>query len=248
MSTSKIAIIGGSSLVRLHQLQIERQEPVSTPYGEPETPMVFGQFAGQPIIFLNRRGDRRIPPHRINYRANIWALHEVGVEKIIAVAGMGGIRADMRPGTLTVPDQLIDYTYGRNYTYYEDCEVPVEQIDFTYPFSENIRQAILKAGLSLDLLISDEATVAVSQGPRFETLAEIKRFERDACDLVSMTPIPEVVLARELGMEYATLGLVTGKAAGRRSRVQDDQDNEQLVQKSYRALQKLLVASVQHLA
>ncbi len=211
-----LAIIGGSGLTQLASLDLIRREVVRTPYGEPSGALTFGRLCSQPVVFLARHGyGHTIPPHRVNYQANLWALQQAQVDAIISVASVGGIRADLCPGTLIVPDQIIDYTWGRKSTFHENSDEPVVHIDFTEPYDEAIRQRILKAGLKAGETIIDGAVYAATQGPRLETAAEINRLERDGADVVGMTGMPEAALARELGIPYAAINVVANFAAGR---------------------------------
>ncbi|MDH4273565.1 MAG: S-methyl-5'-thioinosine phosphorylase [Gammaproteobacteria bacterium] len=213
---AEIAIIGGTGLTSLHNLQIVRREVVHTPYGEPSGPLVYGSISNKQVVFLPRHGPgHTIPPHKINYRANIYALQEVGVKQVIAVAAVGGIRADLTPGRLMIPDQMIDYTWGRSTTFFEDSLKQVVHIDFTEPYCNDLRLVLLKAGKQLGLNIAAQGVYAATQGPRLETTAEINRLERDGCDIVGMTGMPEAALARELGLCYASCSVVANMAAGR---------------------------------
>jgi 5'-methylthioinosine phosphorylase len=215
---SKLAIIGGTGLTRLAHLQIERHERVSTPYGEPSAELVFGRLHDQELVFLARHGDPHVtPPHKVNYRANIWALQQVGVSSILAVAAVGGIRADMVPGKIAVPDQIIDYTYGRAHTFFEDDLEQVTHIDFTRPYSEWLREKLLTAAEVAGIAVIDGGVYGCTQGPRLETAAEIARLERDGCDLVGMTGMPEAALARELDLGYACCAVVANWAAGKQA-------------------------------
>jgi 5'-methylthioadenosine phosphorylase len=187
-----------------------------TPYGEPSGAMTFGSLAGSEVVFLARHGyGHTIAPHEINYRANIWALNEMGVEGIFALASVGGIRDDLGPGTLVVPDQIIDYTHSRKSTFFEGSGAPVTHVDFTQPYSGVLRARLLRAAQSIGEAVVDGGVYACSQGPRLETAAEIERLARDGADLVGMTGMPEAALARELELDYATLGVVVNHAAGR---------------------------------
>lgn len=211
-----LAIIGGSGLTQLATLDLLRREVVRTPYGEPSGAFTFGNLCGKPVVFLARHGyGHTIPPHRVNYQANLWALHNAKVDAIISVASVGGIRADLCPGSLVVPDQIIDYTWGRKSTFHEGSEEPVVHIDFTEPYDDGIRQRILRAGVAAGEKIFDGAVYAATQGPRLETAAEINRLERDGADVVGMTGMPEAALARELGIPYAAINVVANYAAGR---------------------------------
>ena len=211
-----IAIIGGSGLTNLNTLTITRRQVLRTPYGEPSGALTFGQLAGHDVVFLARHGyGHTIAPHEINYRANMWALNNAGVTRVIAVASVGGIRAAFGPGTLVVPDQIIDYTYGRKHTMYEGPDAPVTHIDFTWPYATSMRALLLAAARGAGETVHDGGVYGAMQGPRLETAAEIARLERDGCDLVGMTGMPEASLARELGLEYACLSVVVNHSAGK---------------------------------
>ena len=210
------AIIGGSGLTQLASLTITRREVMRTPYGEPSGALTFGTLAGAPIVFLARHGyGHTIPPHEINFRANLWALKEAGITQVIAVASVGGIRDYFGPGTLVVPDQIIDYSYGRKHTYFEGPDAAVTHIDFTWPYSNSLRARLLEAARAARETVHDGGVYGNTQGPRLESAAEIARLERDGCDLVGMTGMPEAALARELGLEYACLAVVVNHSAGK---------------------------------
>jgi 5'-deoxy-5'-methylthioadenosine phosphorylase len=212
-----LAIIGGTGLTALQGLEGLGQEAVSTPYGEPSGPLTHGVFGGRPVVFLARHGyGAAIPPHRVNYRANLWALKQVGVTRVIAVAAVGGIRTDLQtPGRIAVPDQIVDYTYSRPQTYFEDGLAHVVHIDFTEPYCESLRAVLLEGARRAGVEAAGRVTYAATQGPRLETAAEVNRLERDGCDIVGMTGMPEAALARELGLCYATCAVVANAAAGR---------------------------------
>jgi 5'-methylthioinosine phosphorylase len=211
-----LAVIGGSGLSRLGSLEVTERRAARTPYGEPSGALLFGTVAGKPIMFLARHGyGHTIAPHEVNYRANIWALREAGATRIVSVASVGGIRVDCGPGTLVVPNQLLDYTWGRPSTYFEGPEQPVKHVDFTHPYAEPVRKALLRAGADCHESLVDGGVYATTQGPRLETAAEINRLERDGADVVGMTAMPEAVLARELGLEYGAIAVVVNYAAGR---------------------------------
>jgi 5'-methylthioadenosine phosphorylase len=210
------AIIGGSGLAKLSALQNTRRQVMRTPYGEPSGAMTFGVLAGREVVFLARHGyGHTIAPHEINYRANIWALRDLRVSGVIAVATCGGIRHDLGPGTLVVPDQIIDYTHSRKSTFFEGTESPVTHIDFTQPYSARMRRLLIDAAAECGEPVVDGATYACTQGPRLETAAEIERIARDGGDIVGMTGMPEAALAREAGLDYAALGVIVNYAAGR---------------------------------
>ena len=211
-----IAVIGGSGLTQLANLEITRRRIVRTPYGEPSGPLTFGHIGKQEIVFLARHGyGHTLAPHEINYRANLWALHAQEVTRVIAVATVGGIAPELGAGTIALPDQIIDYTWGRPSTYFEGAEQPVTHIDFTFPYSEETRQMAIAAARDAGVAIAIGGTYAATQGPRLETKAEIDRLERDGATMVGMTGMPEAALARELGLEYAALAVVVNPAAGR---------------------------------
>ena len=211
-----LAIIGGSGLTQLANLEVTHREVMRTPYGDPSGAVTFGQLGGQPVAFLARHGyGHTIPPHEVNYRANLWALHKIGASGVVSVASVGSIRADLKPGDIVIPHQIIDYTWGRKSTYHEGCGVAVRHVDFTDPYDPALRQQLIEAAARAGMTVSDAAVYAVTQGPRLETAAEIDRFERDGADLVGMTAMPEAVLARELGLPYAAINLVANYAAGR---------------------------------
>jgi 5'-methylthioinosine phosphorylase len=210
-----LAIIGGSGLSQLRGLEILRREVVRTPYGEPSCPVTIGHLKGKPTVFLARHGQAHtIAPHEINYRANLWALKKQGAESVVSVAAVGGIASELTPGTLVVPHQIIDYTWGRKHTFFEG-EAPVTHIDFTEPYSREVRARILAAALRCSEPMHDGGVYAVTQGPRLETAAEIERLERDGATLVGMTGMPEAALARELELPYAAIAVVSNFAAGR---------------------------------
>ncbi|MFF7708331.1 S-methyl-5'-thioinosine phosphorylase [Pseudomonas sp. NPDC007930] len=210
------AIIGGSGLAQLEGLRIQRTQVVETPYGEPSAELAIGEFGGHEVLFLPRHGSpHRLAPHQVNYRANLWALKQAGAEAVLAVNAVGGIHPAMGTGHLCVPHQLIDYTSGREHTYFADPLEPVVHIDFSEPYSEPLRQRLLAALAAEGHAHSAQGVYGCTQGPRLETAAEIARLERDGCDLVGMTGMPEAALARELGLAYACLALVVNPAAGK---------------------------------
>jgi 5'-methylthioadenosine phosphorylase len=216
-----LAIIGGTGLTQLSNLEKTRRQVVRTPYGEASGPITFGKLNGREVMFLARHGyGHTIPPHAVNYQANIWALQSEGASKIVSVASVGGIRADMVPGTLAVPAQILDYTYGRKHTYFDGPDQPVTHVDFTRPYCDILRGQLLAAAASISQAVVDGGTYAATQGPRLETAAEIDRLERDGADMVGMTGMPEAGLARELGLRYACIAVVVNHAAGRRDSAQ----------------------------
>ncbi|QTR52020.1 S-methyl-5'-thioinosine phosphorylase [Thiothrix unzii] len=214
--TIAFAVIGGTGLTEIEGLEVIHREVVHTPYGEPSGPITHGMIAGKRVVFLARHGyASNIPPHRVNYRANLWALKSLGVEKVVAVAAVGGITPLMEPTRLVIPDQIVDYTYGRAHTFFEDGLEHVTHIDFSWPYCVEVRDALLNAAQCAGVNVVAHGTYAATQGPRLETAAEIRRLERDGCDLVGMTAMPEASLARELGLCYATCAVVANWAAGK---------------------------------
>lgn len=218
--TVKIAVIGGSGFYSMSgSSEKVALEPISTPYGE-----VSGLYqyscSGQTLLFLPRHGGgHKVPPHKINYRANIYALKSLGVESIIATNAVGGIGRDCSPGTLVLADQIIDYTWGRECTFFDKFDDGMSHIDFTEPFSGPARAALQKGAdafrqkYSKGSLLSD-GVYACMQGPRLETSAEIRKLQNDGATLVGMTVMPEAALARELELDYASICLVVNWAAG----------------------------------
>jgi 5'-methylthioadenosine phosphorylase len=211
-----LAIIGGSGLDRFDGLEAARKKSVRTPYGKPSDALTFGRLRDREVVFLARHGHRHaLAPHQVNYRANLWALRAQRVKEVVAVASVGGIRADLAPGKLVVPDQILDYTHGRPFTYGRLTGGTVTHIDFTRPYCESLRLRLLKAAADAGDPALAGGTYAATQGPRLETAAEIDRLERDGADMVGMTGMPEAALARELGLCYAAIAVVVNPAAGR---------------------------------
>jgi 5'-deoxy-5'-methylthioadenosine phosphorylase len=213
---AKVGIIGGSGLTRLSTLRLTRREVMHTPFGEASAPLTHGQLEGLEVVFLPRHGPgHTIPPHKVNYRANIWALKHIGVTRVIGMAAVGGITPAMAPGQICVPDQILDYTWGRAHTFFETDLSQVTHIDFTDPYCEDLRQALIGAGRRAGVDPVAAGTYAATQGPRLETAQEIRRIERDGGDVVGMTGMPEAALARELGLCYACCAVVVNRAAGK---------------------------------
>lgn len=213
---SKIAIIGGTGLSQMDGLVINSSDQLDTPFGSPSAPYIKGAFHGKELVFLARHGNpHSIPPHKINYRANIWGLKQLGVSRIIAVAAVGGITAEMQPAHIAIPDQIIDYSYDREHTFFADNLDEVTHIDFTFPYNNRLRTELIQAATNQNISVSNSGTYGCTQGPRLESAAEIIRMERDGCDLVGMTGMPEAALAKELGIDYATIAVVANWAAGK---------------------------------
>jgi 5'-methylthioinosine phosphorylase len=209
------AVIGGTGLYDFPGLTGATRQTASTPYGDASGAIVTGDLRGRRVAFLARHGEgHSVAPHRINYRANIWALHALGARRIVGVNAVGGIRADMGPRVVVVPDQIIDYTHGRMTSFCDADGAKVEHIDFSDPYSEALRRQLLAAAARAGVAVVDGGCYGATQGPRLETRAEVARLRRDGCDLVGMTGMPEAALARELGVDYACLALVANWAAG----------------------------------
>ena len=213
-----LAIIGGTGLTQLANLEITHRQVMRTPYGEPSGALTFGTIKQHEVMFIARHGyGHTIPPHEVNYRANMWALHDQGAKRVVSVASVGGIRGDLDPGVIVLPDQIIDYTHGRAFTYLDARDRPVTHIDFTHPYNKELRKQILDAARRANETCLDGGAYAAVQGPRLETAAEITRYERDGADMVGMTGMPEASLARELELNYAAIAVVVNHAAGRGS-------------------------------
>lgn len=211
-----LALIGGTGLYDFPELEDPERILVETPYGPASGPVVVGRLAGQRVGFLARHGvNHQVPPHRINYRANLWSLNHLGAKRIVGINAVGGITALYPPGTLAVPHQLIDYTWGRVSTFADDASEEVHHVEFGEPYDRELRSALVAAVRRAGLPVVDGGVYAATQGPRLETAAEIERLARDGADVVGMTGMPEAVLARELGVPYACLALVVNWAAGR---------------------------------
>ena len=211
-----LAIIGGSGLTKLANLEVSRRLAARTPYGDPSGAITCGKIDQSDVLFLARHGyGHTIPPHEVNYRANLWALKDAGADSVVSVASVGGIRNDIWPGAILLPHQVIDYTWGRPSTFFEGPGAPVNHIDFTEPYSRMMRARLLNAAAAAGERVTDGGVYAATQGPRLETAAEIHRLERDGADIVGLTGMPEAALAREIGMEYAALTVVANYAAGR---------------------------------
>lgn len=210
-----LAIIGGTGLDQFEGLQILQSHPVETPFGAPSQAIQEGRLGAARLFFLHRHGSPdAIPPHLINYRANLWALQALGVEEIVAINAVGGIAPAMRPGRLLIPDQLIDYTWGREHSFDDGRSGQLLHIDFTEPYDRELRMALIDAAVAAGIPHEPGGVYGVAQGPRLETAAEVRRMARDGCDVVGMTAMPEAALARELRMAYAAVCMVVNPAAG----------------------------------
>ncbi|MBS1270175.1 MAG: S-methyl-5'-thioinosine phosphorylase [Gammaproteobacteria bacterium] len=211
-----VAVIGGSGFHRWEQFVHEETLGVMTPYASAAVPVLAGKLGSHEIVFVPRHGpDHTLPPHRVNYRANIRALHELGVNAVLAIATVGGISPGATPGVLMIPDQILDYTYGRAHTFFDGEDGAVGHADMSQPYTEALRGRLIETAQKLDIAVIEQGTYAATQGPRFETPAEIKRLEQDGADVVGMTGMPEAALARELRLAYAAIAVVVNPAAGK---------------------------------
>jgi len=212
----KLAIIGGSLLKEINNFTKITEERIKTPYGAPSDIFITGKINDVEVIYLNRHGfTKHLPPHQINYKANMFVLKILEVTHVVSVTAVGGITEKMAPMKWVVPDQIIDYTHGRMHTYNDGNESEVNHVDFSYPFDDFMSVKLTQALEMESCECETQATYGVTQGPRLESIAEIKRMQQDGCDIVGMTAMPEAALARELEMKYATLSLVVNWAAGK---------------------------------
>jgi 5'-deoxy-5'-methylthioadenosine phosphorylase len=211
-----LGLIGGTGLSQLENFDISDRKWFETPYGEPSAAVCIGELNGYKVAFMARHGTpHRVAPHLINYRANLSALKQAGVTQIIAINAVGGIHSSLGPAQVAIPDQIIDYTYGRAHTCYDGVvDESLEHIDFTFPYTASIREALILAAKSASICVLEAGTYGATQGPRLESAAEIQRFKRDGCDMVGMTGMPEAAIARELMLDYGCLALSVNWAAG----------------------------------
>ena len=239
------AILGGSGLAELEGLTITHREVMRTEYGEPSGALTFGKMSGRDIVFLNRHGPgHTIPPHRVNYLANVFAMKQAGAKRIIAINAVGGIDNVLEPIGLVIPDQILDYTYAREHTFFDSEHGPVRHVDFTFPYSEALRRKIIDIASHNGVSLTSSGTYAATQGPRFETAAEINRMERDGATIVGMTGMPEAILAREIDLDYAMIAVVSNAAAGRSGveiSVDEIMSNLQMGMNKARALLELVI-------
>lgn len=240
-----IAIIGGTGLTSMPGLTVKNREMVKTIYGAPSCPLIHGEMNGTDVIFLARHGRRHtIPPHMVNYRANMMALKEVGVTHIIALAAVGGIADNCVDKSIVFPDQIIDYTYGRYHTFYGAKHDKFDHIDFTEPYSASVRDRLLAGASATGIEHITEGVYGATQGPRLETAAEIRRMERDGCTIVGMTGMPEASLARELGIDYGCCAMVVNRAPGKAAIGIDFSEIEKNVSDSVISVEKILAETL----
>lgn len=213
MNAPRTAVIGGTGMNDWPGFHEQATQVMDTPWGAPSAPLRIGNLGDTPVMFLTRHGlGHHIPPHRINFRANLHALAEAGAQRVIAVAAVGSMLNSFPPGSIALPEDLLDYSWGRGHSYSDSADAPLQHIDFTSPFSPLRERMIEHAGA--DAGRHDGGVLAVMQGPRLETAAEVRRLVRDGCGMVGMTAMPEAALARELGMEYAVIAVCVNWAAG----------------------------------
>ncbi len=256
MRQAEIAIIGGTGLYQLDGLEEIERCTLLTRWGKPSSEIIFLQHAGAhkgsekdsqaTVAFIARHGlEHSIAPHQVNYRANLWALKECGVKTVIAVAAVGGITEEMSPQAIVIPDQILDYTYGRKQTFFDENLEAVTHIDFTWPYTRELREQLLAAAREQSVEAVDGGVYGATQGPRLETAAEISRLKRDGADIVGMTGMPEASLARELGLQYACCALVVNWAAGCAGTVKISHDEMQAtVRQGMLQVKSLLVSTL----
>lgn len=209
----KIGIIAGSGFYNIGDAHVVKKRGMSTPFGEPSDVHTIFAIGNKEVAFLPRHGSsHHIPPHKVNYRANLWGLHELGVERILSIGAVGGIKRVFKPGTIVIPDQVIDMTCGRMSSFYDGPDVI--HIDFTEPYCPAMRKVLLQAGTRMGIPLINGGTYVCTNGPRLETSAEIKVFKMMGGDLVGMTGMPEAALAKELELCFTSINVVTNPAAG----------------------------------
>jgi 5'-methylthioadenosine phosphorylase len=235
-----IGIIGGSGLYEIEGFVLREKKKVSTPYGAPSDYYLIGELSGRDVVFFTRHGsEHNIPPHMINYRANIWGFKELGVNRIISLGATGGIGHEMKPGTIIVLDQIIDMTKDRDITFY-DGKGSVVHIDFTEPYCPELRESILRAGEKSGLSLKKSGTYVCVNGPRLESKAEIRFFSRIGADVVGMTAMPEASLARETALCYAGISVVTNYAAGITGKKLTTTEVKEIMKETAKSLRELL--------
>ena len=247
MSKLTLAMIGGTGLTEFDE-DCETLV-VDTPYGAPSAPVRVVQTEPVRLLFMPRHGNpHRFPPHRVNFRANMWAFREAGADRVLAVSAVGGTRQPYHPGTLALPDQLIDYTSGREHTYSDSEHAPLVHVDFSWPYEGPLRNALLSAAGTASVEVVDGGCIGVFQGPRLESAAEVRKARQDGCDMAGMTSLPEAGLARELGLDYAGIAVVSNWGAGVTSeRICEDNIAETLEEPMAR-VRKIVSALIEQIA
>lgn len=242
-----LALIGGTGLTELDE-QLENID-MDTPYGVPSAPIRVIATDPLRLLFLPRHGSpHRFPPHCVNYRANLWALHATGARQVLAVYAVGGIGEKYAPGTLAAPDQLIDYSWGREHTFCDSAQADLVHVDFTRPYDGPLRQTLLAAAQDAAVSLIDGGCIGVFQGPRLESAAEIRRARQDGCHMAGMTALPEAGLARELGLDYAGLAVVSNYGAGIRDAVLSEEDIAATLREPMQRVRRLAQAVARRLA
>jgi len=242
-----LALVGGTGLNQLDDAVAEIE--LDTPYGAPSSPIYVVAESPVRVLFLARHGrPHRFPPHRVNYRANLWALREAGASRVLGVYAVGGLHQPYAPAALAAPDQLIDYSWGREHTCSDSDSVPLQHVDFTHPFEGPLRKSLLQAAGSAGIELVDGGCIGVFQGPRLETAAEIERGRRDGCDMAGMTALPEAALARELGLDYAGLAVISNWAAGVSGELLSEDDIAATLREPMQRVRGIVAALLQRLA
>jgi 5'-methylthioinosine phosphorylase len=246
-SEPTLALVGGTGLTELEE-DAEALD-IDTPYGLPSAPIRVIETDPLRLLFLPRHGSpHRFPPHLVNYRANMWALKEAGAGQVLAVSAVGGITNGYGPGSLAAPDQLIDYSWGREHSYSDSEHVPLVHVDFTNPYEGPLRRALLQSADRIGLELVDGGCIGVFQGPRLESAAEIEKARRDGCDMAGMTSLPEAGLARELGLDYAGIAVVSNWGAGVSDDLISEDDIAETLREPMGRVRALLKALVQTLS
>ena len=242
-----LALVGGTGLTELGKPG--ETIDIDTPYGSPSAPLQLLESEPLRLMFLPRHGNpHRFPPHRVNYRANMWALREAGADYVLAVSAVGGIHRPYAPGTLALPDQLIDYTWGRDHSYSDSENVPLVHVDFTHPYEGPLRRALLASAEGISAEVVDGGCIGVFQGPRLASAAEIENAKRDGCDMAGMTSVPEAGLARELGLDYAGIAVVSNWAAGVSGELLSEDDIAETLKEPMVRVRSILRELIGHLA
>lgn len=246
-SPTTLALIGGTGLNEL--AEATETIEMDTPFGPPSAPIRVISTDPVRLLFLPRHGSpHRFPPHRVNYRANLWALKEAGAGQVLAVSAVGGITDAYRPGTLAAPDQLIDYSWGRQHTFFDSEDVPLVHVDFTHPYEGRLRDRLLQTAATQSIDLVDGGCIGVFQGPRLESGAEVERARRDGCDMAGMTSLPETALARELGLDFAGIAVVSNWGAGVSGALISEDDIAETLKEPMARVRALLRALISTLA
>ncbi len=242
---SLLGIIGGTGVEELDGMVVYEEHLPETPYGAPSRAVQEGRLGNARVLFLHRHGGpAAIPPHRVNYRANLWAMRSLGATDVVGINAVGGISAEMATGRLVVPDQIIDYTWGREHTVDDGSSGSLQHIDFTDPYDRDLRLALLAAADACAIDVENGGVHGITQGPRLETAAEVRKMAQEGCDIVGMTGMPEAALARELGLAYAAVCMVVNPAAGLGDVPLSLDMMRDILQRETRVVRRLLTALV----